>query len=482
MARPIPEGLPEPRNDRWTVTPTVDPRGSINVTRRRMKAPFADTYQGYRERLTQMFRAALSPSISVSRIAATHGIPEELYETCETARMHWAMRGDIRFHLPHAATMAFDRMDDDVRSMTEAEIVHLTEQWRKFYEQDPAAAVQAIAMQYAESLWTPDAHDVLEMAKEMVPETHVDQIEQLLDEVESTAADIFKRRKNQRRLPVDGIPKAETSIELAQKLRDLLHRPSALKLPRSRMDTLTPEERKAMEEAMMSLTERLRDRHSWDRKPTWKWGKAEVVRAEMEENLTIRRLLRKVINLDAGVQIGALHRIYTDQKIFRDTRYAAVGTVLIDASGSMSLDADSIYELVVNCPAVTIATYSGNDSHGIIKIVVEGGKMATDHDDYAPPGGGGNIIDGPALQWLSTQRAPRVWVSDGIVTGCDDFCALNLFEEASATCQAHNIYRVPLLEDARNLVKILNDPRKRRIMLEESWYLEAQRLGGQPGV
>ena len=30
------------------------------------------------------------------------------------------------------------------------------------------------------------------------------------------------------------------------------------------------------------------------------------------------------------------------------------------------------------------------------------------------------MVDGPALRWLARQDRPRIWVSDGVVTGVGD--------------------------------------------------------------
>jgi len=47
-----------------------------------------------------------------------------------------------------------------------------------------------------------------------------------------------------------------------------------------------------------------------------------------------------------------------------------------------------------------------------------------------PPCGGGNIVDGPALEWLAAQAEPRIWISDGVVTGVNDVDYAALSAEA----------------------------------------------------
>jgi hypothetical protein len=58
----------------------------------------------------------------------------------------------------------------------------------------------------------------------------------------------------------------------------------------------------------------------------------------------------------------------------------------------------------------------------------------------------GNVVDGPALQWLSQQKAPRVWVSDGDVTGLGDRSAPNLSDDVDMLIATAHIRRVPTLD------------------------------------
>jgi hypothetical protein len=65
--------------------------------------------------------------------------------------------------------------------------------------------------------------------------------------------------------------------------------------------------------------------------------------------------------------------------------------------------------------------------------------------------GTGNVIDGPALQWLFRQEAPRIWVSDGFVTGRGDEAGMNLDEERDSIVSAARIKRIASLEALREL-------------------------------
>jgi hypothetical protein len=93
--------------------------------------------------------------------------------------------------------------------------------------------------------------------------------------------------------------------------------------------------------------------------------------------------------------------------------------VLIDVSGSMGLTTSDVDRIIAGAPNATlVAIYAGREDRGELRVVVRDGFRA------APTAltvrGSGNIVDLPALQWLAKQPAPRVWISDGGVTGCGD--------------------------------------------------------------
>jgi hypothetical protein len=66
----------------------------------------------------------------------------------------------------------------------------------------------------------------------------------------------------------------------------------------------------------------------------------------------------------------------------------------------------------------------------------------------AQPSGCGNIIDGPALSWLATQDQPRVWISDGHVTGAHEVQHPALVAEALRIQLAGHITRLDDLPSA----------------------------------
>lgn len=93
--------------------------------------------------------------------------------------------------------------------------------------------------------------------------------------------------------------------------------------------------------------------------------------------------------------------------------------------------------------ATLVAIYSGRDDHGELRIVVRDGYHAS--VDQLTRFGTGNIVDLPALQWLATQRGPRIWISDGGVTGCNDIFGQGIEWTCHKICRETGILRV---EDA----------------------------------
>jgi hypothetical protein len=89
------------------------------------------------------------------------------------------------------------------------------------------------------------------------------------------------------------------------------------------------------------------------------------------------------------------------------------GTILVDASGSMGMQPQHILALLETAPMATVASYSMESNKGELHIHAVKGRY-TENPEIC---GSGNGVDGPALRWLMTQKRPRVWITDGGVTG-----------------------------------------------------------------
>ena len=132
------------------------------------------------------------------------------------------------------------------------------------------------------------------------------------------------------------------------------------------------------------------------------------------------------------------------------SRSARHGTLLIDCSGSMSeqVTQDRLMAVLARAPTTTIGLYAGRpgDRSGTLLIAARNGVHVASEvvDNWTHAG---NVVDGPALAWLSRQRTPRVWVSDGEVTGLDDRTGVNLQLEVDRLTSSAHIRRVETLND-----------------------------------
>lgn len=152
---------------------------------------------------------------------------------------------------------------------------------------------------------------------------------------------------------------------------------------------------------------------------------------------------------EEGTVPSAMYRLTLDNRVFARKRKEKGGTVLIDASGSMDFSTDDLAAVIAAAPGATIAAYAGSRDRGRLIIVAANGKMATADAievGLTAPGDGermhGNVVDGPALRWLAKQPGPRIWVSDGIVTGRDDVGGINLVHEVNAICRQADVERI----------------------------------------
>lgn len=180
-----------------------------------------------------------------------------------------------------------------------------------------------------------------------------------------------------------------------------------------------------------------------------RWGDMRIEEAPLTERLK-GDPSRKVRATDMGAVPRYMHRLVSDQRVFGKRRKQQIfqGTVLIDLSGSMSLTPQEVDEILQRWPAVTIATYSGNDADGVMRIVAKNGRRA--HTGWlGPPAGSNNMVDGPALDWLCRQKGPRVWISDGGVTGLGGH-GRNLVLDAARKC---NRGRVKRIENVQELIR-----------------------------
>ena len=174
------------------------------------------------------------------------------------------------------------------------------------------------------------------------------------------------------------------------------------------------------------------------------WGELQVVELPRPLRLAPRLRGEGWRAAPDGIRLGDPSRFHRDGRGWRARRRRrqAGGTALIDCSGSMSLTPEMLEDLVSANPAAVVATYSGDDDRqqGRLHIVARQGRRV--RPEHVRPPGTYNICDGPALDWLGRQPAPRIWVSDGGVTGRGEVCSAALVADAETRARRYRIRRV----------------------------------------
>jgi hypothetical protein len=171
------------------------------------------------------------------------------------------------------------------------------------------------------------------------------------------------------------------------------------------------------------------------------WGEMEVIHHPMSKphRGSVKTVQHKERPSEMGVVPKHMHRWTTDKAVFSERRpvRTARSTILIDVSGSMHLTHGQIETMMHSNPGCTIALYSGDGERGQLHIVAQRGKRIK----ALPPTGSGNIVDGPALDWLIKEgrRGRMVWVCDGGVTGTHDRPSRKLTKECMEKVRKNNI-------------------------------------------
>lgn len=129
---------------------------------------------------------------------------------------------------------------------------------------------------------------------------------------------------------------------------------------------------------------------------------------------------KKRIPMQYGRNPRRIGRLYTDpqRRVFDHERRQKGGIILVDGSGSMSLNRENVLSILRVAPGATVAIYSDMDCGEAkipnIHIIAKNGKCVEEKN--MPEFGRGNGVDLPALEWAIKQRKgkePVIWVTDG---------------------------------------------------------------------
>ena len=128
------------------------------------------------------------------------------------------------------------------------------------------------------------------------------------------------------------------------------------------------------------------------------------------------KLAKRKIAANKGHAPRRVSRLYTDpqKRVFDRKIRTRGGVVLLDQSGSMSLEAEQVDAMIAAAGGAVVIGYSDN-GEGFANTWIhakEGRRSQT-----APMGGNGNAVDASALRYAIAQRQrnhePIVWVTDG---------------------------------------------------------------------
>jgi len=182
-------------------------------------------------------------------------------------------------------------------------------------------------------------------------------------------------------------------------------------------------------------------------------GFAELVERKLVLDLTVEGALgRRKRPAPSGIHPRRIHRLLVDpeRRVFEAKARGRGGVVLIDQSGSMSLDSDDIERLLRAAPGCTVIGYShlaGSTDVPNIWVIAHRGRVAS----TVPLGNTGNGVDGPAIEFAAARRRadePFVWVCDGRVTNRRDSATDEVFEICAELVQRHRIHMVADVDDA----------------------------------
>lgn len=188
--------------------------------------------------------------------------------------------------------------------------------------------------------------------------------------------------------------------------------------------------------------------------------KLYIRRLDMAINRVKLSLGRKApLAVMAGSRInsGRLAAAFTTPgtRVFsRNINNGGHGTILIDASGSMSIPEQTLIKFLEDAPALTLAFYNApNDKarHGNIFIYAANGYRASAKNLKSTPRyGTGNVIDYHAMAWLIKQPAPHYLVCDRRFTGRWRNVAQVLCDKLLVSKQ---IILVPNLDAMRDIIR-----------------------------
>lgn len=426
----------------WTIKESPHGHGSTSIEKHIVGAPLDDTPEARSIRTHELAHIAYSPTVTQARILADKADIHdfELVYACEDARIQ---------RLATEKNVEFERIGNEDR----------LEAMRPVFSDNPQKMLEYLVA----SLFTADEGpmgNLWERVKRTRPAdkytplyNYMGIVREAVKKVMIKSANTFMSTLACAKLIQSMLEEYDASIKEKEEFEEK----KGSMLGESELHGGDPihtvtDTMEMMEEISGSSDSTLESLHKTAFRPFYSkrvtWGKMTIVKQPLMFNLLKHfRITDKKIKKEYGTAPTAMYRWCTDQAIFTTKKRMPGGTLLIDASGSMGLSYEQIKEVVEAAPMITVATYNGNGAIGELWVVAQKGK-ATD-EKHLKQSWGMNVVDGPALRWLAEQEEPRVWMSDGGVTGVGDSSGPHLAAECNRMMLENKIVR------ARDIAKVL---------------------------
>ena len=422
---PLPEAID---GERWSIDSSSQPR--VDLGKREMFVPMSDSEADHHIRLHEMAHAKWTPKKEPGREAAKIGVAPDLLQSCEDYRMHMLlsermhMQSRLVGHLTEgeieAMLLRLVNQPDVVSPLVKMALsIHRTGDWLRLKK-----VIRRLAEVEAEG---DDCKDGV-----IAPPSPLNDEQKKVLRYAGTQAQMILEESHSMITPLRGprnYPKWKDMLRMAKFVHDRI----ATVPPRPNPDSKVNEQETRQ---LVNETQKIRE-VLLKRREDVEFGTADVRSVALTHTIKEAQVGRRERAHDSGSVPRFMHRYNIDGRIFGRRRKAPGGTVLVDASGSMSLSMEDIEKIITAAPCATVAMYSGRGDTGSITVIARGGHRADVKaiERVRAQVGGGNIIDGPALTWLGKQAEPRLWVCDGYITGCDDRSTAALTTSAFATAR-----------------------------------------------
>lgn len=417
---PLPEAID---GERWSIDTSSQPR--VHLNERKMFVPLSDSAADHYVRLHEMAHVNWTPNKNPHAEAQKIGVSHSLIQSCEDYRMHMLladrtrMRDRLVGHLTEPELEAFlIRLVDQPNVITA-----MVEMALSTYRTDSLGRLKTVIRRLVgvdEDGRSVETNSPLTDVQKKALRYSAEESQKILEDAHGVI------------IPARGprnYPKWKDMLRMAK----FVHERIAMTPPRPPEGIIVDgRETERLEEDIRKVREKLREKRC-----DVEFGTANVCSVALPHTIKQAQFGRRERAHDAGSVPRFMHRYSIDGRIFGRRRKAPGGTVLVDASGSMALSMEDIEKIITAAPCATVAMYSGRKDKGSITVIARGGHRADIKaiERVRKQIGGGNIIDGPALEWLGKQAEPRIWVCDGYVTGCNDRSSAELSASAFAAAR-----------------------------------------------